>query len=164
MSYLHNADSNFNLLYFLFQIFLLLCDDHNSNGKVAIIDEWFKISMTSHLYLSSFSCILKSFAANIMCNTGYSMKKKGLHNILQWVLWWAGLSPRVGPIYRLANIFGQYRYIGISKWDIGIGHIGIDIGIGFSGYRLYRYRPNIGQNTQISPKISAYIGQKPVIG
>ena len=41
---------------------------------------------------------------------------------------------RVGPIYRLADIFGRYRYryryIGIGKWDIGIGHIGIGICIG----------------------------------
>ena len=53
---------------------------------------------------------------------------------------------RVGPIYRLADIFGRYRYqhIGIGKLDIGIGHIGIGNGIGYSGYRLYRYRPNIG--------------------
>jgi hypothetical protein len=36
------------------------------------------------------------------------------------------------------------RYIGISKRDIGIGHISIGICIGYSGYRLYRYRPNIG--------------------
>ena len=41
---------------------------------------------------------------------------------------------RVGPIYRLADIFGRYRYryryIGIGKQDIGIGHIGIGICIG----------------------------------
>ena len=68
---------------------------------------------------------------------------------------------RVGPIYRLAAIYGRYRYryIGIGNLDIGIGHIGIGIGIGYSGYRLYRYRPNIGKNTWISVKISAYIGQ-----
>ena len=70
---------------------------------------------------------------------------------------------RVGPIYRLADIFGRYRYryryIGIGKLDIGIGHICIGICIGYSGYRLYRYRPNIGYNTWISAKISAYIGQ-----
>ena len=53
---------------------------------------------------------------------------------------------RVGPIYPLADIFGRYRYrhIGIGKLDIGIGHIGIGNGIGYSGYRLYRYWPNIG--------------------
>ena len=57
-----------------------------------------------------------------------------------------GPYSRVGPIYWLADIFGQYRYryIGIGKLDIGIGHIGIGNGIGYSGYRLYRYRPNIG--------------------
>ena len=52
--------------------------------------------------------------------------------------------PRVGPIYQLADIFGRYRYIGIGKQDIGIGHIGIGIFIGYSEYWLYRYRPNIG--------------------
>ena len=33
------------------------------------------------------------------------------------------LVDRVGPIYRLADIFGRYRnrYIGIGKLDIGIG-------------------------------------------
>jgi hypothetical protein len=59
-----------------------------------------------------------------------------------------GLHTRVGPIYRLADIFDRYRYryryIGSGKLDIGIGHIGIGICIGYSGYRLYRYRPNIG--------------------
>ena len=52
----------------------------------------------------------------------------------------------VGHIYRLADIFGlyRYRYIGIGNLDIGIGYIGIGNGIGYSGYRLYRYRPNIG--------------------
>ena len=53
---------------------------------------------------------------------------------------------RVGPIYRLADIFGRYRYryIGIRKLDIGIGHICICICIGYSGYRLYRYQATIG--------------------
>ena len=56
-------------------------------------------------------------------------------------------ASRVGPIYRLADILGRYRYIGIvnldiGNLDIGIGHIGV--GISYSGYRLYRYRPNIG--------------------
>ena len=39
---------------------------------------------------------------------------------------------RVGPIYRLADIFDRYRYryIGIGNLDIVIGHIGIGIGIG----------------------------------
>ena len=39
---------------------------------------------------------------------------------------------RVGPIYRLADIYGQYRYryIGIGKLDIGIGHIGSGLCIG----------------------------------
>jgi hypothetical protein len=57
---------------------------------------------------------------------------------------WSG--SRVGPIYRLADIFDRYRYryryIGIGKLDIGIGHIGIGICIGYSGYRLYQYRSN----------------------
>ena len=51
-------------------------------------------------------------------------------------------ASRVGPIYRLADILGRYRYIGIGNLDIGIGRIGI--GIGYSGYLLYWYRPNIG--------------------
>jgi hypothetical protein len=54
----------------------------------------------------------------------------------------------VGPIYRLADIYGRYqyryRYIGIGKLDIGIGHIGIGICIGYIG---------IGQ---ISVKIDGY--------
>ena len=37
---------------------------------------------------------------------------------------------RDSPIYRVADIFGRYRYIGIGKLDIGIGRIGIGIGIG----------------------------------
>ena len=68
-----------------------------------------------------------------------------------------GLSVRAGPIYRLVNIFGRYRYIGICKRQIG--HIGISIGICYSGYRLYWYQPNISKNIWISAKISAYIGQ-----
>jgi hypothetical protein len=61
------------------------------------------------------------------------------------VLLWSNRG-RVGPIYRLADIFDRYRYryIGIGKLDIGIGHIGIGIGISYSGYRLYWYRLNIG--------------------
>ena len=59
---------------------------------------------------------------------------------------------RVGPIYRLAGIFGRYRYICIGNLDIGIG-------IGYSGYWLYQYGPNISKNTWISAKISAYISQ-----
>jgi hypothetical protein len=62
--------------------------------------------------------------------------------------WFAllNLSSRVGPIYRLADVFGRYQYwyIGIGKLDISINLIGIGICIGNSGYRLYRYRPNIG--------------------
>ena len=53
----------------------------------------------------------------------------------------------VGPIYQLADIFGRYRYTGIGKWNICIG---------YSGDRLYRYRPNIGLKTWISAKIAAY--------
>ena len=56
------------------------------------------------------------------------------------------VTDRVGPIYWLADIFGQYRYryISIGKLDISIGHNGIGICIGYSGYRLYWYRQNIG--------------------
>ena len=35
------------------------------------------------------------------------------------------VSPRVRPIYRLTDIFGRYRYIGIGKLDMSIGNIGI---------------------------------------
>ena len=69
------------------------------------------------------------------------------------------IRSRVGPIYRSADIFGRYRYIGIGKLDIGISHISIGIGIGYSGYRLYRYWSNIGKNTWILAKMSAFIGQ-----
>jgi hypothetical protein len=48
--------------------------------------------------------------------------------------------------------------MGIGKQDIGIGHISISICFGYSGYRLYRHRPNISKNTWILAKISAYIG------
>jgi hypothetical protein len=46
--------------------------------------------------------------------------------------------------------------MGIGKQNIGIGHIGIENCIYFSGYR---YWPNIGINIWISAKISAYIAQ-----
>ena len=72
------------------------------------------------------------------------------HQIMQYHVLLYGVklrqNTRVAPIYRLADIFGRYwhRYIGIGKQYIGIGHIGIGICIGYSWYRLYRYRPNIG--------------------
>jgi hypothetical protein len=52
---------------------------------------------------------------------------------------WAGCGNRRQPQAQLKK---STLYAGIGKLDIGIGHIGI--GIGYSGYRLYRYRQNIG--------------------
>jgi hypothetical protein len=58
----------------------------------------------------------------------------------------------VGPIYRLADIFGRYRYIGICKLNISISHVGnvsatLDMGyivIGQISVKILRYRPNMG--------------------
>ena len=80
------------------------------------------------------------------------------------------------PIYRFADIFGRYRYIGIGKLDIGIGKLDIGsvisvsvsvsvlanvdigyIGIGKISVKIHRYRPNIGEisaKCQILAKIS----------
>ena len=51
----------------------------------------------------------------------------GLATFWEQCICWTRVS-RVGPISQLADIFGQYRYIGIGKLDIGIGKL--DIGIG----------------------------------
>ena len=95
-----------------------------------------------------FKGIQETFISYVMC-TGNSPEDSQLEVVIKglceasyiqknyfWIGWTYKkryISPsRVGPIYRLADIFGRYkyRYIGIGKWDIGIGHIGIGICIG----------------------------------
>ena len=67
----------------------------------------------------------------VTLNTYRDFCLRGFYDIL--ICRQLGLDRYIGwPIYRLADIsadiFGRYRYIGIGKLDIGIGHIGIGIG------------------------------------
>jgi hypothetical protein len=72
----------------------------------------------------------------------------------RWYLYFV-VNNRDRPIYRFADIFGRYRYIGIGKLDMGIGLsvstyryryriIGIGIGYRLRKYQLYWYRLNMG--------------------